>query len=173
MFLNKDDNSNYEITCLNNNINLMNYKDVNWKEINMVDSLTLPEDSLDIRKINSIIVGCSIQKKQLIHTPMIKNTPIENLEGEIMTGFKLMIQGEVDEKIFYTVDNEEQLIRACEFRLPFYTAITLDKETQINDTYYVQSYIENLYTKVINQREISNNITIFLNAEKIRIGNYK
>ena len=49
-------------------------------------------------------------------------------EGQILTGWKLIIEGVLDHKIEYVADLPEQSVHSAHFRVPFSTFIILPED---------------------------------------------
>lgn len=134
-----------------------------WIQITVPEILPLPECYPDIEDLERIYVNVIIESARVIATPSYNGA---NLEGQKVTGRKVVVDGNICQTIVYTADNCEQSLHSINFKFPFCTSIVVDKDTDIeNDTFCIETCIENVYAKALNPRTIFKNITLFLLAE--------
>jgi hypothetical protein len=109
-----------------------------WQQQYIIENLIVPEQKPDIEQINSINVGVEILKQTVIKTPRsFTNTtppvPVPNLEGKLLTGRKLVIEGEICQKILYTADEATQPVHSVDFFVPFSSFIVVPREITTTD----------------------------------------
>jgi hypothetical protein len=153
-----------------------------WKQMYINENLTVPSQKPDIEQINSVDVSISIIRKEVIKTPRsYSNTtpPVEepNLEGMLLSGRKLIIEGIICQKIVYTADNVTQPVHSVDFYIPFSSYIVVPKEvtfTNSNGTsitvdsldvnYSVSSCVEDVFINLVDPRTIFKQVVLLLYA---------
>ena len=141
--------------------------DAAWTEISIPEVLTVPMQKPDIESIEKVFEHVKIISKRVIKTPKIDTTTAENQEGTLLTGFKLVIEGVLEQKIVYTADKPTQPVHSAEFCFPFSAFIVLDPATAITDNFCVDVCVEDVFVKLITQRKFFKNVTLLLNARKV------
>lgn len=132
-------------TCDNNN-----YK--HFKQYNNEYILDLPCDKPDILDVTVVEVRASILNEKIVQTLKGKS-----LEGQILTGHKLLVCGELIFKIHYTTCD---LIQVFHESIPFGIYITLPET--FNPKFSVNSsvFIEDILIKKQNKRSLYCNVTM-------------
>jgi hypothetical protein len=87
------------------------------------------------------------------------------LENQTLTGWKLIVEGELRQVIQYVADERCQSIHGTHFNVPFSTFIVLPPNFEENQCVTVDGYIEDIYAEQIGTRKIFKNITILLVAQ--------
>ncbi|MGL6105709.1 hypothetical protein [Romboutsia sp.] len=122
--------------------------------------ITIHEDLPDIDEIIKVGVTSNIKDNKIVKTGIGKS-----LEGEILTGYKLLTEGEFIVRIDFCADNERGSIYTFKNFLFFNNSTTLDENINLNSKVMSSIYIEDVYAQKINQREILANISFILTAE--------
>ena len=135
-----------------------NFKSKLFKQFEVQEYIELPKEKPDAEEIIKVAVSAKVTSTKIISTPC----SISN-EGQRLTGSKLIVQGNIFEKIEYIASDPTQSVHAAEFSKPFSSFIMLDKCKE-NFTYDVNCYIEDVYVKQIDKRKIFKNIMLLLNA---------
>jgi hypothetical protein len=130
-----------------------------FKQFTVQETLELPEAKPDIEQIVKVVAQVIITSTRVIRTPLA-----ESLEGQRLSGVKLIIEGEVVQKIEYVADVCTQSVHAAHFNVPFSTFIVLPTGFGIGTPLIVTPYIEDIYVDLIDKRTIFKNVTIFLDA---------
>lgn len=130
-----------------------------FKQFTVQEMLKLPIAKPDIEQIVKVVAQVVITSTKVIRTP--KGT---SLEGQILTGFKLIIEGEVRQKIEYVADEVTQSVHAAHYDVPFSTFIVLPNTFVVGTPVTVMAYIEDIFIEMINKREMFKNVTILLDA---------
>jgi hypothetical protein len=130
-----------------------------FKELNIEETLEIPSVKPDIEQILKISVDIIINRTKIIETPQGIS-----LEGQIITGKKLIVKGRLNQIVEYVADEITQPVHAAHFSIPFCTFIVIPEDYE-EDTVYVSSYIEDIFAEQIGKRNIYKNITILLDAE--------
>lgn len=144
-----------------------------WIQMYLPETLEVPSQKPDIETINSITASIDILRSEVVKTPI---PTVENLEGKMLTGRKLIIEGHLCQQIVYTADLAEQSIHSAHFLVPFSAYIVVPLQytftnNGINTTldsldidYEVFSCIENISINVLDSRTFSKNTTFLLYA---------
>lgn len=142
-------------------LNLDLTKNPYWTQISIPENLIIPEQKPDIEQIDSVKIQAKILRKKIIVTP--KSTT-ENQEGKIVTGRKLIIEGELIQGVTYTADVPEQTLHTAHFIVPFSAFIVLKADTPLDKNFEINVCIEDVFIKNICARQIFKNVTLFLQA---------
>lgn len=139
--------------------------DLAWTEISIPEVLKIPCVKPDVEAVNKVFVKAKIISKRVVSTP--DSLGAENAEGTKVTGKKLVVEVVLQQKIVYTALEREQSVHSAHFNIPFSAFIVLPTTATLDDEYCVETCIEDVYVKVLNDREIFKNVTLFLRAKKI------
>ncbi|SFC66402.1 SPOCS domain-containing protein [Clostridium uliginosum] len=135
-----------------------------WTQITVPEILPLPECYPNIEDIDRIYVNVLIECTRVIETAVSDGA---NVEGTILTGRKLMVDGNICQTVVYTADTCEQSLHSINFKFPFCTSIVLDPKTDLEeDEFCVEVCVENVFAKALNPRTIFKSVTLFLLAKK-------
>ena len=132
----------------------------NFRQVDKDEYLKIPSEKPDIQEIDGVSASVEIFNTQIIKTPIVNST-----EGQILTGYKLLITGYIHETIEYTSNNDYQVMYSTSYQLPFSDYIILPVDFNINSRVEVEGKVENVYYKKINKREFFNNATLLLVAK--------
>lgn len=129
----------------------------NFKQISIDENLVLPEESPDILNIISISVDPIITDSRLIEVPLATS-----IEGQRLTGFKLILNGELIQTIVYTSDTPEQATETIEISVPFSTFIMLPEDYQGVGNEDIEMIVEDIFYTLIDERTIFKNVTLLV-----------
>lgn len=163
MYCNCKNVNNYQVIGLCDVENFPTPTTGSWTQITVPEILPLPDCYPEIENIERIYVKVGIESTKIINTPTPSAT---NVEGDMLTGKKLIVDGVICQTVVYTANTCEQSLHSINFKYPFCAAIVLDTTDEATD-YCIQSCIENVYARKINDRTIFKSVTLFLNAEPI------
>lgn len=144
-----------------------------WTQTVVQESLIIPEEKPDIEQINSVNIKVEIIRKKVVPTPI---SVIENLEGKLLTGRKLIVEGCLCQTVSYTAAVEKQSVHSAHFKVPFSAFIVLpeapdpptDPSTDPLDlNYRVDACVEDLFITQLCPRQIFKNVIVFLKAVQI------
>ena len=106
--------------------------------------------------------------------------PIPNAEGTYLTGRKLIVEGYLKQKIVYTADVSVQSVHSAHFEMPFSAFIIVYPKfvnvsggvvpvdtaiVDVNQDFCVETCIEDVFAKELDERTIFKNVTLFLRAK--------
>ncbi|MEA4961500.1 DUF3794 domain-containing protein [Lutispora sp.] len=136
-----------------------------FKQFSVQETVCLPIAKPNIEQIIKVMAELAITSTRVIRTPGAAENPAVSLEGQRLTGWKLIVEGEVRQKIEYVADEPSQPVYAAHFNMPFCTFIVLGRDYAAGSPLIVTGYIEDIFAKQINKRCIFKNITILVTAE--------
>lgn len=149
-----------------------------WIQMNIPETLIIPSQKPDVEQINSINISVDIIRKEVIKVPVSpidkKGNYIQNLEGKISTGRKLIIEGQLCQKVVYTADEPQQSVHSAHFYVPFSSYIIVPKEIEFDNKkiikdsldvdFQVDACIEDIAIKMIDKRSLLKQVTLLLYA---------
>lgn len=136
-----------------------------FKQFSVQETVCLPEAKPDIEQIIKVMAEVVIISTRVIKTPGTAENPIVSLEGQRLTGRKLIVEGEVRQKIEYVADEPAQAVYVEHTNIPFSNYIVLGENYIPGCNLIVTGYIEDIFAKQIDKRYIFKNITILVTAE--------
>lgn len=131
-----------------------------FKQLSVQETVHLPHAKPDIEQIVKVIAEVVITSTRVIITPQATS-----LEGQILTGYKLIVEGEMRQKIEYVADEPSQPVHAAHFNVPFSTFIVLPSDFVLGTPLVVTGYIEDIFAQQVSKRCIFKNITVLITAE--------
>jgi spore morphogenesis protein SipL len=145
--------------------------DLEWTEIQIPEVLCIPPKKPDIEEVLSVKLKVDIISQRVVKTPVFTpatgpDEPIENEEGIISTGRKLVIEGIIRQTIKYTAAKKEQSIHGAHFDIPFSVYIIVEEGTLLGQKYIIDPCIEDVFVCTLNPRQIFKNVTLFFKADK-------
>ncbi len=138
-----------------------------FNQFTVEEDLSIPEQKPDIEQIMKVLIEGTVNNLRLVRTP----TGV-SLDGTILTGWKVIVEGRITQKILYIADTEkgDQPVHSAEFNTPFSTFIiapvtsvgdlTPGDVDQIN----VDICLEDVFVEQIDSRNLFKNATILVNA---------
>ncbi|MGL5381200.1 hypothetical protein [Clostridium sp.] len=117
---------------------------------------TLP----DIDEILKVNVDFNIKD-----TKIIKTAIGTSLEGQKLTGYKLLTEGEFIVRIDFCADDASSSIYTFRSKLFFNNSTTLDEDTNLNSRFSENIYVEDIYAQKISPKEVLINISFIFTAE--------
>lgn len=141
-----------------------------WTQIFIPETLIIPDMKPDIEQLNSVKVEVEIIRKKVIITP--DSETMENEEGKLLTGRKLIIEGQLCQTVTYTAQNPKQSVHKAHFIVPFSAFIVVPKTfgsptavDALNVNFRINSCVEDVFIKKVCPRQIFKNITLLLHAQ--------
>lgn len=131
-----------------------------FKQLNLQDNMSLADSYLGIDHIVKIMADVVIEDKRIIQTPVATS-----LEGQKLTGWKLIVEGTVREKLEYASCDSGKNINIINFNTPFSTYIILPENFNPGRQINVNGYIEDMCIKKLDHRSFFKCICVLLNAE--------
>ncbi|SCM82789.1 conserved hypothetical protein [uncultured Sporomusa sp.] len=150
-----------------------------WTQISIQENLNIPDIKPEIEQITGINVAVRILKKKVIVTPSTNACP--NYEGKILTGRKLIVEGELCQTLSYIAARSEQPVHSARFVIPFSAFIVIPKTVQVwykdedqevdslHITYQINTCLEDVFVKKITPREVFDNVMLLLQAVPVTV----
>ena len=137
-----------------------------WKEIDVMGTIAVPDEKYSIEDIDSINTNVEILNKKVIETPIGMN-----LEGQTITGFKLIIEGLLCVGVSYVALVPEQSVHTFHGQIPFSLFIVLPElipgESYDDVDFLIDACITNVCVKRICERTVDIAACVVLKATKI------
>lgn len=157
-----------------------------WMQMYVPEVLTIPPLKPDIETLNAVIISVDIIRSDVIKTPRSysNTTPpvaMPNLEGKLLTGRKIIIEGNLCQKIEYTANVGEQSVHSAHFYVPFSSYIVVPEEIVFHNSdgttttvdsldvnYEVNACVEDVSVCTIDERTILKKVTLLLYAVPVQ-----
>lgn len=128
----------------------------NFRQCNYEWTFEVPYQKPDIQEITIVESSVSIIKESIVKTVVGKS-----LEGQIATGYKLLISGDIHYKIQYSSVKSVQLLTEV---IPFSGFVTIEKNFISTSSVKPYVVIEDVSLNKLTPRCIYSNITLLLVA---------
>lgn len=149
-----------------------------WIQMNIPETLVIPTQKPDMEQINSVNISVDIIRKEVVKVPVSsmdrRGNYIPNLEGKISTGRKLIIEGQLCQKVVYTANEATQPVHSAHFYVPFSSYIVVPSEIVFNNgrttvdslnvDFQVNACIEDVAIRMLDLRTILKQVTLLLYA---------
>lgn len=137
-----------------------NYTNGSFKQTNVDNIFCLPLVKPDIEQIVKVWAKAKICKYDLIKTPVGVS-----LEGQNLTGYKLVIMGDIKVKYEYVALEKSQSVHTASNIIPFCSYIVMPEVFNPKAIVYPMVAIEDIHSEQVSNRCIYTNITIILSAD--------
>lgn len=144
----------------NEAICIVDIKPTSFKQIGIDNFITVPYQNPDIEEVNEVNAYVDINKYNIIKTSVAKST-----EGQILSGYKLVVHGTINQVVEYSICNSIQSVHSTHNTIPFSSYIVLPQDFKFGSKVEVDANIENIYFNKIDERTLFTNITLFLQAK--------
>jgi uncharacterized repeat protein (TIGR01451 family) len=131
-----------------------------FKQISVDGNLQIPIQKPDAEDVLEAILNVSISETFLIKTPVG-----ESYEGQILTGWKLIIKGKLSPKIKYVADEPTQSVHVAHYDTPFSTFLVLPPEYEKCKKINVNAIIEDVFIKRLDERTFFMNVTLLVEGK--------
>lgn len=138
-----------------NSYNIKNFTQVNKEYI-----FEIPSCNKDIYQVTKVWVNVCKDNIEIVKTPCGKS-----IEGQCLTGNKLLVCGTIKLKIEYIGCSTNQNIHTAYTEIPFSAGIVLPCNFNKNSYVKVSVCVEDIFTEKIDCRNIYNNITMTIIAD--------
>lgn len=129
----------------------------NFKEVIVSDYLMVPLQSPSVEEINSITEYTKISKSRVIKTSNIKS-----LEGQVLSGYALVLHGYVEQVIEYSSKESINTIHSINYNAPFSTIIILPRDFNVGDRIETDIIVSESHVNIVDERCVMSNITLFI-----------
>ena len=131
-----------------------------FKQVQIRDTLILPKEKPDIESIFRVTTSVNIIDKYIILTPRATSNGLKSL-----TGKKVVVEGEVAQKIEYGAREVKKSICTAQLMKIFSSYIVLDETFDIDCNLEIIPYVEDVCVKKLDKRRVFNNIMLLLDAK--------
>ncbi|MGL4989559.1 MAG: hypothetical protein ACRCYE_13915 [Sarcina sp.] len=126
-----------------------------FNQINLENVALIAIQKPDIEQINKVWVNGEITDYEIVKTPVGTS-----LEGQNLTGYKILICGNIQIKLQYTADEETQSIHLAEMVYPFCSYGVLEPDINLNMKIHPSVLIEDIFAELLNPRSVYTNVTV-------------
>lgn len=131
-----------------------------FNQINIDYIFNIPIQKPDLEQILKVWVDPCIVSKKIVKTP--KGI---SLEGQKVTGKKLLVCGDMSIKIEYVACNATQGVHSAHTKFPFCAYVVLPESFNENAIVNVSVAVEDVDSHQMDLRSIYNNITMMVIAD--------
>lgn len=131
-----------------------------FKQMNIENTFCIPIKKTDIKEIVKVLVKQRICKYKIIKTPIGKS-----LEGQNLTGYKILIIGELKLEYQYISLEKKQGIHTVCTIIPVGGYVVMPEIFNPCEIIYPIMLIEDINCKKVSNRCIYTNMTIMLNVD--------
>lgn len=129
----------------------------NFNQINLEEVFCIPNQKPDMEQINKVWAEGVILDYKIVKTPIGTS-----LEGQVATGYKLLVCGDLKMKVEYVACEAMQTVHTAHNSFPFCAYAVLPESININTRITPNIVIEDIFSEQIDGRCIYNNITMML-----------
>ncbi|MGL4877020.1 SPOCS domain-containing protein [Paraclostridium dentum] len=140
--------------------NCNTYELITFKEFSFSEILELPYMTCNSGQILKTSAKVDILDKKLIKTPVA-----QSIEGQMLTGLKIGINGEINTKITYTSDSNNQSIHVLNYKTSFYISTTIPSYIKSVESIRSNVYVENISIETYSENAICENLVLLLVLE--------
>lgn len=131
-----------------------------FTQMNINKVLTIDEVLPNIDEILKVSVSTNVKDSKIVKTAIGTS-----LEGQHLTGYKLLTEGIFSVQVNFSSDDESNAIYIYIDNLYFNNATTLNSEINQDFRTIANVYIEDIYADKISSREVLINISFIFTAE--------
>lgn len=131
-----------------------------FTQMNVDKILNIDEDMPDIDEILKVSIDSNIKNNKIVKTAIGMS-----LEGQKLTGYKLLSEGEFNIRMDCCADDSVSSIYTFRHKIFFNNSTTLPSDSNLNSKIYENIYIEDIYSQKLSPREILINISFIFIAE--------
>ena len=129
----------------------------NFRQINFESTFSVPPQKPDIEQIVKVYGKTEIIKYEIVETPIGKS-----LEGQEVTGYKVLVSGDINYKIQYVANEPTQSVHTFHQCIPFCGYIVLPKKFNRGSYINPTALIEDIAVEQVDDRCVYSNITLLL-----------
>lgn len=139
-----------------------------FKEISIPETVTIPPQKPDIEQLLAVMIEPEIVSVRLIETPVGVSNESQNLSG-----CKLVMELRLHQKVKYVADEPCQSVHVAEFESVFKSIFVVIPcevngvkvcELMRKNKVIIKPYIEDIFAKMMDERTVFKNTTLFLNV---------
>ena len=142
-------------------IDICPYENIStFKQFNSDYKFYVPNDKADIEQIIKVKTKASIENHKIVKTPIGTS-----LEGQKVTGHKLLVSGDISLKFEYVADDPAQSIYSVTKVFPFCDYVVLPEDFNPATMIFPSVSIEDIYSEKLDSRCVYNNVTLIIVVE--------
>lgn len=127
----------------------------NFNQFHIDHIYNIPNESPDVEQIIKVWVDYNIEDYKIVKTHVGCSC-----EGQILTGYKAFIYGDLKLKLEYVSDKYCNSVHSMNVKIPFSSYVTLDGSYNEYSTICSSIHIEDIYCDQLSCRNIYFNITL-------------
>lgn len=131
-----------------------------FKQLNIDYTFCIPKQKPDIEQVVRVWVDTSV-----VDTEVVKTLIGTSTEGQVLTGFKLLVCGDIDLKIEYVACDTTQSVHTAHTVVPFCGYVVLPENLNLNALIKASVIVEDIASDKLDCRCVYNNITMMLIAD--------
>ncbi|AOR23332.1 hypothetical protein [Clostridium taeniosporum] len=139
-----------------------------FKEELISEILTIPVQKPDMERILKVLVN-----PKLVNTKIVETEVGMSNEGQNLTGYKLVVEFNIQEKIVYVANEKSQSVHAAHFENMKSIFVVLPKEINGEDVCQlvranritVTPYVEAIKTRILDCRRIQKCVMLFVDVK--------
>ena len=144
-----------------NGIDKCRFKNLpNFREVNLEHIFCIPDQKPNIEQVIKVWAEACILDTEIVKTPVGTS-----LEGQNLTGYKMLACGDIRLKIEYVACEKAQSVHTAHTTFPFCGYVVLSKDTNPNAIIKASVAIEDIFSEQIDLRCVYNNITMIIIAD--------
>ncbi|AOR23331.1 SPOCS domain-containing protein [Clostridium taeniosporum] len=129
----------------------------NFNQINIEERFCIPNQKPDMEQITRVWVKGKVVDYEIVKTPIGTS-----LEGQTVTGYKILVCGDINYKVEYVALEATQSVHTAHTTIPFCAYAVLPENTNPNARINSTILIEDVLSEQVDKRCIYNNITMML-----------
>lgn len=139
-------------TCQIDNLPYFNQLNIDYK-------FCIPKQKPDIEQLIKVWVETDVIDTEVIKTPVGTS-----MEGQYLTGYKLLVCADMKLKVEYETCDKTQSVHTAHATIPFCGCVSLPENTNLNTIITATISVEDISSEKLNCRCAYNNITMMLIA---------
>lgn len=131
-----------------------------FSQMNINKVIQIEDNTPKVDEIIKLHINSEIKNTRIIKTA--KGT---SLEGQTLTGYKYLAEGQFIVRIDYCSVNNDGYVYTFNVNIPFNNATVLSKNFTFGSPVIENIYIEDIYSQVLNENEIFIDVSFLLIVE--------
>lgn len=131
-----------------------------FKQLIVDGEICIQDKDVKVEEVENVNSSVEIIEYHVIKTVLGKSN-----EGQILTGYKVIIEGKLNQVIEYTAKGCSQSVHSIYCKEPFSTWIVLPYDFSSGNKLEIDYSVEDSYCKVLKERLLYNSTTILLKAK--------
>ncbi|MGL4798626.1 MAG: SPOCS domain-containing protein [Cellulosilyticaceae bacterium] len=132
-----------------------------FKQINVDTVGAIPDCKPAIEQVLKVSASVKVLYHKIIKTPKGKS-----IEGNVLTGKKVIVEGVIEQKVQYVACEEVQSVHVVSFSTPFISYVVLPDNINCCGGIVVSAFIEDMIAKPDTCRQFYMNNTILIVVER-------